>query len=260
MQRLGCAGGRRNHGNGRGPGAAQILVREVQDHLIVGVGMDSSHGSADNLELVIHHFRDRGETVGGAGGVGNNVMRRRVVGLVVYAKDEGGVGAIGGRGDDDFFDRGAEMLLGVNTLGEEPGGFDDDVRANRSPINFGGIFSLENLEASTFHGDGVISMRHLVRQIPEDGIVLQKVRESLRVGDVVDRDKLNVLVVDCRTHDIATDAAEAVDANLDGHSSSDELSEIAAVQERMTAAGEQKMLGVARRKVNARKTSRYNGH
>src|SRR4029077_10331323 len=70
---------------------------------------------------------------------------------------------------------------------------------------------------------------------------------------VVDGDELNVLVVDCRAHDVATDTAKAVDANLDGHSSSDEVSEIAAVQERMTAAREQKMLRVARKKVNARK-------
>src|SRR5258708_3179043 len=40
---------------------------------------------------------------------------------------------------------------------------------------------------------------------------------------------------------------------LMGITSSDGVSEIAAVQERVTAAGEQKMLGVARRKVNARR-------
>jgi hypothetical protein len=40
---------------------------------------------------------------------------------------------------------------------------------------------------------------------------------------------------------------------LMGITSSDGVSEIAAVQDRVTAAGEQKMLGVARRKVNARR-------
>src|SRR6266446_1130085 len=97
------------------------------------------------------------------------------------------------------------------------------------------------------------TLAHLVGQIAEDGVVLQKVRESFRVGDVVDGDELDVLVVKRGAHYVATDAAEAVDANLDGHSSSDGVFEIAAVQERVTAAGEQKMLGVERRKVNARK-------
>jgi len=40
---------------------------------------------------------------------------------------------------------------------------------------------LENLEALPFHGDRVISVRDVVRQIAEDGVVLQKVRESLRI-------------------------------------------------------------------------------
>ncbi len=160
---------------------------------------------------------------------------------------------IGRRGYDYFFHGRAEMLLGVNTLGEEDGGFDDDIRADRSPIDFGGILGLENLEALAFDGDGVIGMRHLVGQIAEDGVVLQKMRESFRVGDVVDGDELDVLVVKRGAHNVATDAAEAVDANLNGHSSSDGWSEIAAVQERVTAARKRKMLWVARRKVNARK-------
>ncbi len=116
------------------------------------------------------------------------------------------------------------MLLGVDTLGEKPGGLDNDICANGSPIDLGGILSLENFEAPPFDGDGVVGMRDAVRQIAEDGIVLQKVRESLGVRDVVDGDELNVLVVQRGAHDVAPDAAEAVDANLDGHSSSDEVS------------------------------------
>jgi len=60
------------------------------------------------------------------------------------------------------------------------------------------------------------------------------------------------LVVKRGAHDVATDAAEAVDADLMGITSSDGVSEIEAGQKRVTAAGEQKMLWVARTKVNAR--------
>ena len=56
-----------------------------------------------------------------------------------------------------------------------------------------------------------------VWQIAEDGIVLQKVREGLRVGNVVDGDELNVPVFKRGAHDVATDAAEAVDTDFDGH-------------------------------------------
>jgi len=107
----------------------------------------------------------------------------RIVGLVVHTEDESRIGAIGGRGDDDFFHGRAEMLLGIGAFGEEAGGFDDDIRADGGPIDLGRILGLETFEAFPFHGDGVLGMRDLVRQIAEDGVVLQKVREGLRVGD-----------------------------------------------------------------------------
>ena len=81
-----------------------------------------------------------------------------------------------------------------------------------------GIFDLENFEALAFHGDGVFGVGDVVRQVAEDGVVLQKVREGLRVGHVIDGYKLNVFVIERGAHDVASDAAEAVDANLDGHS------------------------------------------
>src|SRR5439155_9228670 len=110
-------------------------------------------------------------------GIRIDVVGSGIVGLVVDAENEGGVGAIGSGGDDHVFHGRAEMLLGVNAFGEEAGGFDDDIGSDRSPIDFGGILGLENLEALAFDGDGVIGMRHVVGKISEDGIVLQKVRE-----------------------------------------------------------------------------------
>src|SRR5260370_17991500 len=44
--------------------------------------------------------------------------------------------------------------------------------------------------------------------------------EGLGIGDVVDGQELNIGVVQRGAHDVAPDAAEAVDTYLDGHSSS----------------------------------------
>src|SRR5438552_7204309 len=225
VKSFGGAGGAGNHVDGGGTRAAEILVREVEEFLVIGVRVDGGHGAAVDAESFLENFGDGGEAIGGAGSVGNDVVRRRIVGLVVHAEDESGVGAIGRGGDDHFFHGSAEMLFGVNAFGEEAGGFDDDIGSDRSPIDFGGILGLENLEALAFDGNGVIGMRHVVGKISEDGIVLQKVRERVRVGDVVDGDELNVSIVERGAHDVATNAAEAVDANLNGHSSSDGVSE-----------------------------------
>ena len=97
-----------------------------------------------------------------------------------------------------FFTGAAKVFPGVGAIGEEAGGFDDDVGAHGGPVDFGGILDLENLEALAVDGDGIVSMRHFVGQIAENGIVFEQMSERFRIGDVVDGDKLDVLVVQAR--------------------------------------------------------------
>ena len=106
------------------------------------------------------------------------------------------------------------------TLGEQAGGFDDDVRAHAGPVDFRGILGLEYLEALAIDADGVVRMGNLVRKVSQDRVIFQKMRQGLGIRDVVHGYKLNVLVIQRCAHDIATDAAEAVDSNLDWHASS----------------------------------------
>src|SRR2546427_11506722 len=84
-------------------------------------------------------------------------------------------------------------------------------------MNLGRGLYLANLEPLAFDGDRIVGGGEIVREIAEDGSVLQKGRESLCIGNVVDGDELNVLVVERGAHDGANDAAEGVDTNLDGH-------------------------------------------
>src|SRR6266404_9013840 len=91
--------------------AAQILVREVEELLVVRVGMDGGHRAAMDSKRFVEDFGDGGETVCGAGGVRNDMVLRRVIGLVIHAEDKGGIRAVGGRGDDDFFHWRAKVLL-----------------------------------------------------------------------------------------------------------------------------------------------------
>ena len=250
MQRFGGARGAGNHVDGGGASAAQILVREVEKLLVVGVGVDGGHGAAVDSKRFVEDFGDGGETVCGAGGIRNDVVLRRIVGFVVHAEDKGGVRAVGRRRDNDFFHRRAKMLFRVGTLGEKTGGLDDNVRADGGPVNFGRIFRLENLEALPFHGDSAFRVRDAVRQVAEDGVVFQKVRERFGIGDVIDGDELNVLVVERGAHDVASDAAEAVDADLNGHYFLRwGVSRIAAIQPQAN----KKCYGLRGQKSNARK-------
>ena len=122
--RLGGAGGAGAGGHDvdrRATGPAQVLVRAVDELLVAGVGVHGRHEALLDAERVVEHLHHRHEAVRGAGGVGDDLVRLDVEGLVVDAEDERGVGVVArGRHDDE---RGAalEVVGGRVALGEEAG-------------------------------------------------------------------------------------------------------------------------------------------
>src|SRR5260370_38335830 len=77
-------------------------------------------------------------------------------------------------------------------------------------------------------------------------------REGVGIGDVVDGHELNVAVINRSTHDVAPDAAEAVNTYLDGHSSSGGVWDCGrASHSNFSHAAKLKMLWAAPTKVNA---------
>ena len=82
----------------------------------------------------------------------------------------------------------ALALVGV---GEEAGGFDDDLRADGGPVELGGVALGEDLELLAVDGDEVRAVGDLVLQVAQDGVVLEQVRERGRGGEVVDGDEFD---------------------------------------------------------------------
>src|ERR671915_675768 len=80
------AGGPGAGGNnvlGGGPGPTQVRVALVQNGLVVGIGVDGGHQAALNAKSLMEHFDHRGEAVAGAGSVGDYIMLRSVVNMVI---------------------------------------------------------------------------------------------------------------------------------------------------------------------------------
>ena len=63
--RFGGTGRRRNDAERRGPGAAHVLVGEIEDLLVVGVAVHRRHEPVLESEIVHDDFDDRHEAVGG---------------------------------------------------------------------------------------------------------------------------------------------------------------------------------------------------
>src|SRR5690625_2300372 len=215
---LGRTGGGRDHVEGGGAGAAQVLVRAVLEVLVGGVGVDRGHEATHDAELLVQHLGRRGQAVGGAGGVGENVVLRRVVVGVVDTHDEGGVHVLAGRGDDDLLGTGVEVRLGGVTAGEATGGLDDDVGAELSPRELGRVLLGEHANRAATDGEVLLVVGDVLVEDAHDRVVLEQVGQRRVVGEVVDPDDLDVCTrVERGAEEATADAAEAVDADADGH-------------------------------------------
>ena len=72
---------------------------------------------------------ERGQAIGRAGGIGNDVVLRGIVFAFVYTDDDGDVVVLGGSGDNDFFGACNEVTFGLFAVGEQAGRFDDQFYA-----------------------------------------------------------------------------------------------------------------------------------
>ena len=95
----------------------------------------------DAESFLEQHMDQRREAVGGAGGVGNDVVFGRVVFVVVHTHDDGDVLVFAGGGNDDFFGAGGDVAVATfgvvfGGVGEQAGGFDHNVHAHGFPRQF----------------------------------------------------------------------------------------------------------------------------
>ena len=79
------------------------------------------------------------------------------------------------------------------------------------------ILAREHLELIAADLDGVAAGADGHGEVAKYRVVLQEVGERRRVGDVVDRDNVHVVMGERGAHDVAADSSEPVDANLNGH-------------------------------------------
>ncbi len=117
--------------------------------------MDGGHRALLHTELLVYDFDYGREAIGGAGGVRDDVVLGRIVGGIVDAEDESDVFVLGRGRDNDFLDGTFEVLGSILAIGEEAGGFDDDLGADAGPIEFGGIFGGEDFDGLAADRDGV---------------------------------------------------------------------------------------------------------
>ncbi len=102
------------------------------------------------------------------------------------------------------------MHRGLVTRREQAGGFDDHLHAEFAPRQFGGIALRQDLERLAVEENNTAFGLDLMAQRAVDGIEFEQMRESGRVGDVVDGYDLEFLFGQGRAQEHSADPAESV--------------------------------------------------
>lgn len=226
---------------GRATATAPVLGRGTVNGLLGGgVRVDGRHETLDDGELVVDDLGEGSQAVGGARGVGDD-GRAAVVGLLVDTHHvHGGIGR-GGR-DDDALGTTLQVSAGLLLGGEDTGRLDDVLGAGVLPGDGSGVALRVELDALAVDDEVGAVDRHLALEVAVGRVILEHVlleggravssdanmklsrlggRRSYSVvglnEGVVDGNNLDITVLDGVAEDDATNAAEAVDANLDSH-------------------------------------------
>ena len=109
-------------------------MRGVDDGLGIGEVMQGGEHAVLDAELFVDDLDDGGDAVGGATGVGDDVIYLGIVEVVITAHDDVEDVVFDGGGDDDFFDSSIEIGLEGGGVAELAGALEDDVDAG--PVGF----------------------------------------------------------------------------------------------------------------------------
>ena len=167
---------------------------------------------------VVDDLGRRRQAVRRAAGVADDVVGGRVVAVLVDAEDDRDVLALGRGADDDLLRAGVDVRPGLRGVGEEAGALEHDVDAQVAPRQVGRVALGEDLDLAAVDDDRRVAGPDVARIGAVGRVALEQERVHLGVDQVVDGDDLDVRgALDERLERLATDPAEAVDADAGGH-------------------------------------------
>jgi len=137
---------------------------------------------------------------------------------VVDAQHHDGVDVVlGGDRQDHLAGAGGQVLLEVRLLREHPGGLHHEGDVEVLPGEGGRVLRRQGLDGLAVHPELPLAGLDGPGEAPVDRVVLEQAGEGGGVGEVVDRDDLELGAGVQGPEDQAADAAEAVDGDASGH-------------------------------------------
>lgn len=216
-QGLGRAGGGRNHREGGRARPAQIRVWQIEDALVIRVGVNRRHQTLYDPEIVEQDLGHGRQTVRGTRGIGKDVILVLVVLIAVDAHDDRLVRILGRCADDDLLGAALQVNGGILSTLEDTGALHDDVYAELFPGIGLGIAQFEELDRLAIDDDRIVGMSHTAIECAMNTVILEKVCHGLGITQVVDGDDVDLFfestLID-GAEDVASNAAKTIDCKF----------------------------------------------
>mmetsp|Transcript_20215 Transcript_20215/g.68616 ORF Transcript_20215/g.68616 Transcript_20215/m.68616 type:complete len:403 (-) Transcript_20215:9-1217(-) len=188
----------------------------VHRELVGRHGVHRGHEALLNAKGVVDHLGKGRQAVGRAAGVGHD-GHAGVVRLVVHAHDEHGARVLGGRRDDHVASPARNVRGGLLLGREHARGLAHKGGARLPPRDGGGVPLRKDADRLAVDDEAVLAHLHRAVEAAVERVVLEQVRHVVEGHEgVVDRHERHAGLGERGTGHDAADAAEAVDADLDG--------------------------------------------
>lgn len=194
-------------------------MRSIEQALVTSVRVSGGHCTLDDAELLIEDLDEGSKAVGGARSVGDDVIGVLVL-VSVDTDDIGGdIRALGGGSDQHLLGTGLNVLGGTLGVNEDTGTLNHEIDVHGAPRELQGVAGRNDLDDLSIDGESVIADNLNISLEGTHGrVVLQEMSSLLNTTGVVDGNNLDVGVGTTAlpaAEELATNAAETVDGNLD---------------------------------------------
>ena len=189
-------------------------MRLFQDRLVIRVGMNRGHQAADDVEFFIQHFDHRSEAVCGAGGIGNDIVRFRIVGVFIDAHYDGRIIIFARRSDDDLLHSAFDVLAGTFFIFQLAGGFDDDLDAVLAPVQMFRIAVREDMDSLAINDEIIAIDLDVLAKSAMDSIIFQKILCSFHAARVIDSDHFQIISIQKSAEYQSANSAKTIDTDL----------------------------------------------
>ena len=159
----------------------------------------------------MNDFDSRREAVCGAGGIGDDAVVFRIIGIFVYAEDKCDIGLCRRGGYYDFFGPACfDMLQCILSFAEKACGFDHDRNSQVFPGEICRISFCKDFCFFAVDDNGILCGTDVGIKNAEHRVVFQQMSQSFGVYHIVGRNDFDIRVLIGGPEYVSSDSAESI--------------------------------------------------